>query len=1080
MAKKHTFLAIILLTYLFITTLNSQKIEPKRVPLPIDDVTYCLIMDSYNFIWTGTQLGLIKYDGYSPKFYTQKPFDSTSLSANWVTAIKEDDQKNLWIGTWGGGLNYFNQKTDRFTHFKGDSLYSKNFANANVSEIIINNGGSLWVSTRDQGLFFINTDNNDNTYYKKYNLSKDPVNNPNSEDNHILTIYKNKQGKLWIGTRERGLKLLDPSNGKIMHFEHDPQDPFSISSNTVSSICEDESGNLWIGTGYWMTPKGRGLNRYNPITHRFNHFQHNPGDNKSICSNNIGTLLIDDQNVLWIGSVDNKLNSIPIHELLTQNNPQFAYYSNLNRTMISNLYQDKSGDIWITVLGDGVYKYTREKNPFIRYTLGTNKTGVSLTFNLWAIYPDKSGRIWFASVNEGLNYYQREANEYKSYTHIPEYLLGSRSNWITGICEDDNGFLWISTHSTGLFCLNIKDETYVQYKAKPEQPFGLVSNDIDRISKRTTGNLWIVTQKKGIQLYDRSEDRFYHYDPDTSIHADEEIFAFFEDHDGTLWIGTWTYGMYTLKFNNHELIDVQHFIHDPSNPNTISNNLVKSIIRPQVIDTNAVWIATQNGLNRLDLITKMFTHYYTEDGLPSNSIMQLLEDNSGNIWCSCSNIIAVYRIKTRKFQSYGKDDGLPFAGFTGLYQTAAKTEDGQIIFGGINDAVGFYSEQVKVNTYVPPIYLTDFNIFHQPVKLDTFIQFKKSIYLSRDQTVFSFDFTALNYTNSSNNQYAYKMEGFHDDWIYIGDKHTASFTNLDPGEYLFRVKGSNNHGIWNETGASIRVIILPPWWQTSWAYSAYVLIIATVLIGSLRFEIQRRQRKIENKLLQEQELRKLEQANHRAVIAELQAKTAEAQKEKEKEQIRSRIASDLHDEIGSNLSSIALISQIIEEKSRLQKSMKLRLQETQRIALLTAESMRDIVWFINPTNDDMDKLVVKMRATANLLLEEKDFTFKTPRKGITFQGDLNFRRNLFLIFKESLQNIIRHADATKIEIIFDQMDNLFIMHIRDNGNGFNVQKTYSGNGLKNFRSRAQEMEAKFEIISEKGKGTEIVLAMKIP
>jgi len=696
------------------------------------------------------------------------------------------------------------------------------------------------------------------------------------------------------------------------------------------------------------------------------------------------------------------------------------------------------------------------------------------------VYIDKAGIIWFGFGTEDLYYFNPITGTINFDRKIPVIPSGSQPNWITGMCEDEEGYFWIATNATGLIRLNPENGNYSHFPANPDDTFGLRSDKLGHVLFNQNGNLWITTQRSGLQLYDLTENRFYHFDLDTTAPENDIIYSMFEDASGTLWIGMWKSGLYAIKIKDHELIPAEHFMHNPKDRTSISNNLIASIIRPQVIDTSAVWMATANGLNRLDLNTKKFTHFFIEDGLPSNLIMNVLEDNQGNIWIACAKDLAVYNMKTGKIQSYSQDDGLPVAGFGSRYQNAVKTSDGELIFGSNIAAVGFYPEELKENPYTAPVYLVDFKLFHKSVKLDTTIQFKKTIQLSNDQNVFSFDFTALNFTNPGKNQYKYNLEGFHKDWIIVGNERNARFTNLDPGEYVFRVKGANNHGIWNQAGASVRIIIIPPWWRTTWAYITYILIFGMVLIALFRFELRRRQRKSEQHLQREKELRSLEEAEHRAVVAELQNKAAEAQKEKEKELMRSRIASDLHDEIGSNLSSIALIGHMLEEKAKLQQTFRVRLQDIQRIARLTAESMRDIVWFINPENDDMDKLLKKMRETANVLLEQTEFDFVAPGKGITFQGDLNFRRNLYLIYKESLQNIFKHADATKVEINFQQSDHHLDLIIRDNGRGFNTQLSNSGNGLKNIQRRAGEMGAFIDIRSGDHKGTEISLSVEIP
>jgi hypothetical protein len=483
-----------------------------------------------------------------------------------------------------------------------------------------------------------------------------------------------------------------------------------------------------------------------------------------------------------------------------------------------------------------------------------------------------------------------------------------------------------------------------------------------------TGKLWIASIDKGLFLFDPLSNNSRNIDFERFGVENDRVSSMFEDQEGTIWLGSFGKGVYEIQIKNDEIKNIKLYSHNPSDRNSLSYDQVCDLIRPVIVDTNAVWIATANGMNRYDLKTKSFTHFFEKDGIPDNYVVQVQEDNSGNIWITCSIGLAKYDIKTRLWKSYSIADGMPFENFGGCRQNNVKGPDGQLFFSGGSGTIGFYPEQIRDNPIIPPIRLTDFRIFNESVKLDTSIVFKKVINLSYDQNAFSFEFAALNYTNPGKNQYAYKIEGFHDDWVYTGNEHKASFTNLDPGEYIFRVKGSNNHGIWNEAGASLKIIILPPWWATKWAYLVYASLFVAILFFGLQFEIRRRQHKIEAQIQKEKELRKLKEAEHRAIVAELQSKATEAEKEKEKEQMRSRIASDLHDEIGSNLSSIDLMGQVLHSKLTGTDQDKKKLRDISQIARMTAESMREIIWFVNPKNDSMEKLIVKMRDTANLML----------------------------------------------------------------------------------------------------------------
>ena len=257
--------------------------------------------------------------------------------------------------------------------------------------------------------------------------------------------------------------------------------------------------------------------------------------------------------------------------------------------------------------------------------------------------------------------------------------------------------------------------------------------------------------------------------------GNQTIYALCEDRNGVLWIGTMYSGMYSLKINGNKVIDISNYRHNPNKKTSLSNNWVSDIIQPEVVDTNALWIATNIGLNRFDLKTKLFTHFFHDAGLASDLVLRILEDNLGNIWCATINGISVYDMHSGKIKSYGKGDGMPFTDFSNLGQNAAKGPDGRLFFSGTSGALSFMPNQLTNNPNIPPIILTDFKIFHESVNLDTAIQFKKKILLSHNQNAFSFDFAALNFTNPEKNQYEYKMEGFIDDWIDIGNRRTSKF-----------------------------------------------------------------------------------------------------------------------------------------------------------------------------------------------------------------------------------------------------------------------------------------------------------------
>lgn len=1034
-----------------------------------------MYQDSFGFLWVSSFEGLFRYDGYTLKKYSNIPFDSTSLSYNWVFSIVEDKKGNLWVGTMGGGLNYFDRRSETFTPYNSTTL--EGMSNS-IGKIIVNEDGSLWLGTGTHGLIKFNIEPAGNARFTSYPVTDKLIDNKFTSNNTILDLHKDKEGLIWIATAMEGLIRFNPETGEMIKFKYDPENPKSISSNVVSCICEDDSGNLWLGTGHTEFPPGHGegLNMFDRKTGAFKHFKHDPKNENSLCSNTISSLLIDHNGIMWIGTWDNYLNSVPVRDLITNENPRFKHYTHLSQDMVISLYEDRFYNIWIGVFGLELYKIDYQKNHFDFYSR-TDEYPASLSHSgVTALCVDHLGRIWFGGTR-GVDCYDPHTGQYRHYHPLPETKAGYDWDSIVAIAEDDRGDLWIATRNSGIIILNPRTDAVKYLKHRADETVGLLDNAIRYLLKRPNGDFWIATAQSTIQLYQKETGKFYNYNLDSENQTFLWVLALCEDKDGVLWIGTASNGMYSLRVEDYKMVSVEHYRHDPQDRNSVSNIEVQDILQPQVVDTTGLWLATMIGLNRFDLKTRKFTHFFQKDGLASDLVMRILEDKKGNLWCAVFGGLSVYDIRTGKIKSYSQGDGMPFTDYSNLGRNAAKGPDGKLYFSGISGTLGFNPEEMRDNPNIPPVILTDFKMFGKSVKLDTAIQFKKQIRVTFADNVFSFEFAALNFTNPEKNQYAYKMEGFIDEWIDTGNERRVGFTNLDPGKYFFRVKGSNNHGLWNEEGTSIRVVILPPWWRTIWAYIGYTVLIGTLLFGTVRFELQRRQRKLELQLQREHELRQLQQAEHRAVVAELKRKTAEARREAEKEHIRSRIASDLHDEIGSNLSSIALIGQVLQEKVKFPRQIRERLQEIPQIARLTAESMRDIVWFINPENDDWEKLLVKMRETVNMMLEMYDFNFNIPEEGITLEVDLNFRRNLFLIYKECLQNVIKHSRAQTVQIELRQENSGLILRVADDGVGFDSDREYSGDGLKNIRRRATDIGGKLKIFSEAGKGTTVTLTV---
>lgn len=443
---------------------------------------------------------------------------------------------------------------------------------------------------------------------------------------------------------------------------------------------------------------------------------------------------------------------------------------------------------------------------------------------------------------------------------------------------------------------------------------------------------------------------------------------------------------------------------------------------------------------------KLIAHYYERDGLPGSEVIKIVEDDHGNLWVLTNRGLAVFNENIpsdRRFKHFNLTDGVDNAStyFTTTTQLL-KNKRGEIYWGGTNGLHRFYPQNLNRSSPAPPIRLTEFRLFNEVAKLDTAVAEIKTIRLNHDQDFFSFAFAALDFTNSLKNQYAYKLEGLDRDWVQAGNKHEANYTHVPPGEYTFRVKGANADGVWNEEGISVKIIIAPPFWQTSW----FQTLVALAIIGVLAFAYNYRV----SKLL-------------------------------EIERTRLRIARDLHDDVGSSLSSIALTAEMLQKELASNGLVNRQLARVHETAQKLSRNLKEIVWAIDPQRDKFCDLLQHMKETAEELLGQKGiaYTLEVPQDEWPQSLKMEFRRNLFLIYKEMLHNVVQHAQATKVEIALTRTNGILQLEVTDNGKGFVAQAGGNGSGLKSMRARAAELHGTLEIDSQPESGTRVRLAVNV-
>ncbi|MBN2247042.1 MAG: response regulator, partial [Candidatus Aminicenantes bacterium] len=805
----------------------------------------CIFQDSRGFMWFGTEDGLNLYDGFSFKIFKTQKIRHKGLSYENIKAIYEDKDGMIWIGTYGGGLNRYDPKKEEFTHYMHDPDNPRSISNNRVTSILEDRSGSLWIGTEGGLNLFDRTTENFTCYQHK-------PHDPGTISHNIITsLYEDSLGNLYIGTDGGGLNILNPENHQFIPFLNNPYEDTTLSGNKVFCIYEDSLQRLWIGTD------GNGFNLYDRENLIFNRYKHNPDEENSLSDNHVHALYeaSKEPGILWIGTYGGGLNRFD-----PQKN-EFIHYRNspskpnsLSNDRVMAIYEDNSGVIWIgTDLG--INFFDQEGKQFNLIQSDPNDPDTLSTNFVRPIYEDTDGILWFGAYGGGLDKFDRSTGKFNHYKADPDDPDTLSNDLIRAIQEDSAGFLWIGTED-GLNRFDKKTGRFIRYYGDPEDPNYLSSSIIYSLyeSRLEPGILWIGTSNGGLNRYDRINQSFTRYqnDPNNLYSLGHNfIYVIFEDSLGQLWIGTYGGGLDKL---DRETQRFTHYKTDSDDPKSISNDWIFCILEDS---RGTLWIGTAGGgLNKFDRETETFTSYKEEAGLPNTKIYGILEDSEGNLWMSHNKGISRFDPETERFKTYDVSDGLQSNEFNG--GSYFKNSEGEMFFAGINGVTSFFPENIKPNSFIPPIALTDFQVFNKSVPvgesdeekaiLSQSILMTDEIHLSYRENVFSFEFASLHFVSPDRNNYAYIMEPFEKEWNEVGNRRFATYTNLPPGKYTFRVKGTNSDGLWNEKGTSVNIIINPPFWQTLWfkITAAVVGLSLVFLYFSLRIRnIEAQKRKLE-------------------------------------------------------------------------------------------------------------------------------------------------------------------------------------------------------------------------------------------
>lgn len=1049
----------IIIHFLIFNATIAQQINFKNLSIQdglSQSTINCIYQDSQGYIWFGTQDGLNKYDGYNFTIFKENPVDTNSISHNWIWDVFEDKNGNLWIGTWyglnkynrntneftrylpkknnkysisnnrpisikedkngniyvatwGGGLNLFDPKTNQFYVYKHDPEKNYSIGSNFIRSIYIDNDGLLWIGTWN-GLYFLNT--NSTTIKDSIKFNRFIFESDGSDSVHtakVVTIFENKKGELWIGTMASGLYRIDKTKTQVTHFVYDKNNPKSISSNNISDVNEDSFGKMWIGT------QNSGLNLYNFGQNEFVHYK----------------------------SSENK-------------------ETNLSSNKISKLYEDKSGVFWIGTNTNGLNTINLKRKKFFCFSHSKDKKN-SLSGNLVrCFYKDKQGFLWIGTEGNGLNRYDPNKKKFTHFRHNPENPYSISNDNIKAIVADKTGYLWIAT-SGGLNQFNPKTKKFIHFKHDAYNSQSISSNSIETLLIDNNNILWIGTSDKGLDKYDIKLNKFEHFRFDKqnpfSIPGNY-ILSLFEDHFGHLWIGGWGGGLSQYDAKNIRFI---RFSHNPVDPNSICDDMISSIYETRHQGKSTLWVGTARGLSFMkndNASLGKFNHYFEKDGLPNQHIYGVLEDKTGHLWISTNNGISKFT-PPGLFENFDTGDGLLSNEFIG--RSFYASPEGQLFYGCSMGFISFFPDSIKTSSYKAPVIITNFQLYNNNSAINNESEIHpyfqnpdtvRTMVLAYSDNIFTIEFAALDYTAPEKIKYAYKMEGFHNDWIYTDSKKRfATYTNLDPGNYIFRVKGTNSDGVWNEHGASMNIIITPPFWKTVWFKILIGLFIVTVLlfVHYLRIAFYKRENKSQedfsNKLIESQETE------------------------------RKRIAGELHDSLGQNL---LIINNSIKKYTRQVKNPNTDLELISTTIKDSIDEVREIAYNLHPQHLERLGLKEAIESVINRISQATDIKIVSNIEDVNDVIPSEYKIHFFRIIQEVLNNIVKHSNANAAEILVRKDNHHIYASVKDNGKGFkneNVNKM-NGIGLRNISERAKLIGGDLKINSNMGQGT--YLKLKVP
>ncbi len=935
-------------------------------------------------MWFATEDGLNKYDGTSFTVYKHSDTDPKSLPANNVISLHEDRFGNLWIGTNGGSLVVYDRKKDEFSNIKSYKGFDTN--NNVIRAIHSDYLGRVWIANY-AGVSVIDL--------KTKTVSKFALDRPGRgrlTSRNVSSIFEDSKRRMWIGSDD-GLFLYNRKTNSFFQYRHSPVQPASLVGNRVNSIAEDPGGTLWVATE-------QGLSMLLPDGKSFRNFRDIPGDANSLSSNQVYVVASDRTGKLWLGTeeglnvFDTKAGKISVYKP----NPRDIH--SLSAKAIRSVYIDKQGVYWLGTFKGGISKYNEKLSLFsLKRSNPFDEKGLSAPV-VTSFAEAANGNVFVGTDGGGLNLFNRRSGLFSHYT-LQTQRNPAKDLSILSLKMSRDERLWIGTYNEGLFLLNPSTGKHQQF-LEGAQRGSLTNNNIFCLEEDSKGNIWIGTNGGGVNVYDPKSQRFRNYHEGSpfaepvNFRINPYIRTIQEDKNGNIWIGTHGSG---LTVFNPVTYAVNHYF---SGNSQLAGNVVLSIFNDR---NNDIWVGTLGGgLNLFDKKTKRFISFSEEEGLANAVVYKILEDDQGLLWLSTNAGISSFDRRTKKFRNYDKYNGVLNSNFS--HGSGIRLSSGELYFGGLEGFNYFFPENIKINKEIPPVLVRELKVDNKSIApgedsaLREHISIAKDLYLDYKQN-FSLEFVALSYTIPQQYRYSYKLVGFDKSWNEVGTTRTASYTNIDPGEYVFKVRVRNADGTAYGKITAIRIHVKPPFWLTIYAYIFYVLAFAGILFYIRYRGIQ----KLKRKFKQEQERIQAKQL--------LEQERKEAERLHELDMLKIKFLTNLSHEFRTPISLImGPVDTLLSDR---------KIETGKGQLFMIKRNARRLLNLVNQLLDfrKMEEHELRLNRT------EGEFVSFVREVSDSFR-DLSERKNIHLIFESDIEKYFTSFDHDKIErILFNLLSNAF-------------------------------------------------------